>query len=167
MSDIADYDTDILLWSERQAELLRGLKARARGLPNDLDVDNLAEEIETLGRSELGAAESYLRLIFIHLVKIVSCPGADPVVHWLAETRTFRSGLAKVATPSMAYRIDLDQIWRRAVHDALEEIIDLGEPTHAFPVDCPFELKALASEEFDPRAAVVRLNASLGETREP
>ena len=50
MSDL--YDTDILTWSERQAELLR---RRAAGeLVNDAEIDwpNVAEEIEAVGRTE-------------------------------------------------------------------------------------------------------------------
>ena len=43
------YDTDILLWSEQQAELLR------RRAANALDWDNLVEEVEAVGRSELHA----------------------------------------------------------------------------------------------------------------
>ena len=64
MSDL--YDTDILTWSERQAELLR---RRAAGeLVNDAEIDwpNVAEEIEAVGRTERRACESHL----------VSCPGA-------------------------------------------------------------------------------------------
>jgi hypothetical protein len=42
----SDYETDILLWSERQAELLRSRAVNA------LDWDNLAEEIVDVGRDE-------------------------------------------------------------------------------------------------------------------
>ena len=41
MAETDLYDTDILLWSEQQAELLR------RRAANALDWDNLAEEIGT------------------------------------------------------------------------------------------------------------------------
>ena len=50
---MSDYDTDILIWSERQAELLR---RRAVGeLINEADLDwsNIAEEVESVGRSQL------------------------------------------------------------------------------------------------------------------
>jgi hypothetical protein len=50
---MSDYDTDILLWSERQAELLR---RRAAGeLDNEaaLDWPNIAEEIESVGSEPL------------------------------------------------------------------------------------------------------------------
>ena len=55
---MSDYDSDILIWSERQADLLR---RRAAGeLVNDaaLDWPNIAEEIEDVGRSQLNAVES-------------------------------------------------------------------------------------------------------------
>ena len=55
MSDL--YDTDFLLWSERQADLLR---RRAAGeLVNDAEFDwlNVAEEIEDVGRSQLRAVD--------------------------------------------------------------------------------------------------------------
>jgi hypothetical protein len=50
------YDADILLWSEQQAEFLR------RRAANALDWDNLVEEIEAVGRNELHAVMSHLRL---------------------------------------------------------------------------------------------------------
>jgi hypothetical protein len=58
MSDL--YDTDIVLWSEQQAELLR---RRATGeLSNDaaLDWPNIADEIEAVGSEQRHAVESLL-----------------------------------------------------------------------------------------------------------
>ena len=47
------YDTDILIWSEEQAEFLR------RRAANALDWDNLAEEIADVGLSQLHAVMSH------------------------------------------------------------------------------------------------------------
>ena len=61
MSDL--YDSDAVLWSERQADLLR---RRARGeLANDADLDwlNIAEEIDSMGRSERSALSSHVRIV--------------------------------------------------------------------------------------------------------
>ncbi len=57
MADI--YDTDILTWSERQAELLRRVAGGER-INDQVDWRNVIDEIESVGRSELHAVESHL-----------------------------------------------------------------------------------------------------------
>ena len=59
------YDTDFYSWAAEQARLLRA------GRTDLLDVDNIAEEIETLGRSEAAALRSSYRLICLHLLKMI------------------------------------------------------------------------------------------------
>jgi Domain of unknown function DUF29 len=54
------YDTDILLWSERQADLLRRHAAGERVNDASIDWPNIVEEIEDVGRSELNSVESLL-----------------------------------------------------------------------------------------------------------
>ena len=46
------YDTDIALWSEQQARLLRRHAARKPVNNDDLDWQNIAEEIESLAKSD-------------------------------------------------------------------------------------------------------------------
>ena len=79
MTDL--YDTDVLLWSEQQAELLR------RRAANQLDWENLADEIDTVGRNELHAVISHLRLALLHDLKAEAWPLARDVEHWRAEAR--------------------------------------------------------------------------------
>ena len=55
------YEDDIYAWAQQQADALRRLATR-RDLPNELDLENVAEEIEDVGRSELSRVESYIRL---------------------------------------------------------------------------------------------------------
>ncbi len=52
---MSDYDTDILLWSGRQAEFLR--RRAAGDLVNEaaLDWPNIAEEIGSVGNEQLHA----------------------------------------------------------------------------------------------------------------
>jgi hypothetical protein len=67
--DIPDlYDTDILLWSEQQAKLLR------RRAANALDWDNLVEEIEAVGRNKLHAVMLHLRLALLHDLEAEAWP---------------------------------------------------------------------------------------------
>ncbi|WP_428491884.1 DUF29 family protein [Rhodopila sp.] len=49
---MSDYDADILVWSEHQADLLRRRGAGELVNEADLDWTNLAEEIADVGRSE-------------------------------------------------------------------------------------------------------------------
>jgi Domain of unknown function DUF29 len=59
MSDT--YEGDILIWSEHQAKLLRRIAAGELVNSADLDWPNIAEEIESVGRSEFRACEGLLR----------------------------------------------------------------------------------------------------------
>jgi Domain of unknown function DUF29 len=81
MSRSSLYEDDILLWSEQQAAAIRKLGERPSLVPNDLDIENVAEEIESVGRSELAAVRSYLRLILLHLLKMVAEPDSQAVPH--------------------------------------------------------------------------------------
>ena len=60
---MSDYDTDVLAWSERQAELLR------RRAANEIDWDNIAEEIEAVGRSQKRELRNRLARLCQHLLK--------------------------------------------------------------------------------------------------
>ena len=99
MEDV--YDTDILIWSERQADLLR------RRAANALDWDHLAEEIEDLVRSELRAVESHLVQAMLEDLKVMAWPGSREVPHWRAEARGQRDDAKAAFTPSMMQRIDV------------------------------------------------------------
>src|SRR5262245_5016491 len=112
MSDQSLYDEDILLWSEQQAAAIRKLGGGRRDLPNELDVENVAEEIEGVGRSELAAVESYVQLIFVHLIKLLVEPEAESVRPWRSEISGFHASMRRRYTPSMRQRIDLDDLWR-------------------------------------------------------
>ena len=56
MSDL--YDTDILTWSERQADLLRRM-ARGERVNDQIDWGNVAEEIEDMGNNVVRAVASH------------------------------------------------------------------------------------------------------------
>ena len=77
---MSDYDDDILLWSERQAELLRRMAAGER-VNNQVDWENVAEEIESVGRTERRACESHLVQALLHDLKAEAWPLARDA-HW-------------------------------------------------------------------------------------
>jgi hypothetical protein len=133
------YDTDILLWSEQQAKLLR------RRASNELDWDNLAEEINDVGLSQLHAVESLLVQALVHMLKVKAWPEARDVEHWRAEAIRFRGDPERRFSPSMRQRLDLAKLYRQAVR-AVPAAID-AQPRPALPAACPMTLAELLSEE--------------------
>jgi hypothetical protein len=133
------YDTDILLWSEEQAELLR------RRAANSLDWDNLVEEIEAVGRSELHAVESHLILAFLHDLKAEAWPLSRDAEHWRAEARGHRDDARRHFTPSMAQRIDAEKLYRQArrrMPVKMDDVLPLPVPN-----TCPVTLAELLIED--------------------
>src|SRR6266481_2752377 len=58
-----DYNRDFYSWLMEQARLVR------EGRWDALDRDNLAEEIESLGREQFNKLESALRVLLVHLLE--------------------------------------------------------------------------------------------------
>ena len=79
---MSDYDLDFYAWTQRQGSLLRRLAAGERVNDADLDWPNIAEEIETLGRSERGAVASRIRNVIEHLMKLEASPATEPRAGW-------------------------------------------------------------------------------------
>jgi hypothetical protein len=86
------YQDDIVLWSADQARALRNAGAAAINTPDPIDWGNVAEEVESLGRSERNALRSRLRVIVEHLMKLQASSAALPHADWSATIRTQRTG---------------------------------------------------------------------------
>lgn len=133
------YDTDILIWSERQAELLRRLAAGER-VNADVDWANVIDEVESVGRSELHAVESLLFQALIHLLKLEAYPGGDSAPHWRGEARAFLTRAKRRFAPSMRTRVSLRELYKDAVEAASAAYpeVDLWDRE-----ECPFTLDEL------------------------
>jgi hypothetical protein len=117
MSEAADlYERDFYAWTQGQAALLRAWPQGLR--PNALDIENLAEEIESLGRSDRSAVQSLMQQIVIHLLKLRCHPDQAPRRHWQKELLGFRDQVERIfeASPSLrAHRTEIAKgIWPRA-----------------------------------------------------
>jgi hypothetical protein len=139
------YDTDVLLWSEQQADLLR--RRAAGGLVNDtaLDWPNIAEEIEAVGSEQRHAVEALLVQALLHVLKAEAWPLSREVPQWRAEARGFRGDAAARFTPSMRERLDLAQIYRRALRRMPDTIDD--QPPLPVPEVCPVTLGELLADD--------------------
>jgi len=95
------YDTDVLLWSERQGELLRRIARGERVNDADLDWPNIAEEVESVGREQLHAVEALLRQALVHMLKAEAWPLSRDAPNWHADAIGFRADAASRYVPSM------------------------------------------------------------------
>jgi hypothetical protein len=157
------YDEDILQWSEEQASLIRRLALTRRDLPNELDVENVAEEIESVGRSELASVASLAQNIFLHAIKIAAEPDGAVSAHWRSEIVAFQADLHRRYSPSMRQRIDVPALWetaRRQAHlilpDRLAANVDRLKRS-------PFDLDDLLVSEIDPDDLVRRIRTAWDE----
>jgi Domain of unknown function DUF29 len=137
MSDL--YGEDFVLWTERQATLLR---RRAAGeLINDAELDwlNLAEEIEAVGGNTRRELRHRLARLLQHLLKWHYQP-EQRSRSWRATIRTQRQEIEDLLADNPSLRVRLPEFFSaaypRARVDALEEtgLLDLPE-TSPFSID--------------------------------
>lgn len=154
------YDDDIYAWTQQQAEALRRLAETGRDLPNELDLENVAEEIEDVGKSELLRVESFVRLILVHLLKAASVPETGACRKWDGEVRLFRADLETNLTPALRGKIDMNALWRLARIRAEVDLMDEGDALHPdHPQESPFSLDELTDDGFDFDRAVARIRS--------
>jgi hypothetical protein len=162
MSHASLYDEDILLWSEEQAEIIRRLGRTRRDLPNELDIENVAEEIESVGRSELAAVKSRIRLILGHSLKLALEPDASAARHWRGEIVVFHAALLDRYAPSMRQHIDMDELWRPVREQARLVYGEVQRQTiEALPHRSPLVLDDLLTEQIDSFVLTAKLGAEL------
>ncbi len=141
---MSGYDEDILAWSERQSTLLRRIAAGERVNDTDLDWPNIAEEIESVGRSELRACGSLLVQALLHQFRVWHGPTRPPCPAGRKSWIRFRQEAADAYAPSMRQHLNLDRLYRRALQ-RLPKQID-GQPPLPVPQTCPLTLDELLSE---------------------
>jgi hypothetical protein len=141
---MSDYDSDIVTWSEHQGALLRRL-ARGEKVNAQIDWENVAEEVESVGREQLHAVESQLLQALIHMLKARSWPNSRDAGVWIADSMNCRARAANRFVPSMRQRIDIARLYRqarRAIPPTTEGVTPLPVPEM-----CSFTLDALLSED--------------------
>jgi hypothetical protein len=115
---MSHYDTDVYAWSERQGALLRRLAAGERVNDADLDWPNIAEEIETVGRSERSALSSHISNVIEHLMKLEISPATDPRAGWKETILRGRSEAEELLRDSPSLRPFVGEIIARRLPTA-------------------------------------------------
>jgi hypothetical protein len=137
------YDRDALAWSEHQANLLRKVARGQRA--NGIDWEHVVEEIEDVGLSELNAGQSHRRQMLVHLLKVHGWPDHASARLWREEIAAFQAEPAQRFAPSMRQRIDIGQLYARALKQL--RVADYGQPPLPWPTDCPLTVDQLPNDD--------------------
>jgi hypothetical protein len=139
-----DYEKDFYAWTVEQARLL------CSGELSAVDIENIAEEIESMGRSDRRAIESRLTVLLTYLLKWQMQPQMRSP-SWSATIREQRRRIEKLLrespSPQPFFAAALAEAFAEAREDAADET---GLAEAAFPEACPFSAEQVLSREFLP-----------------
>jgi len=124
------YDQDFFLWTQEQAAALR--RAKVSNLP--LDWENLAEEIESLGKSLRAELNSQIRRILRHLFKLEASRASDPRAGWRTTILDARTELEDLFEDSPSLRREVEGVIRKQV-PAAAKLAALDLEQHGGPAD--------------------------------
>jgi hypothetical protein len=138
------YERDFHAWLMEQAEKLR---ARSH---NDIDWDNLADEVESVGRSQRDEIESRLALIIQHLLKWQFQPGRRSE-SWRITIGEQRIWIARIIKSSPSLKRYPADIFPDAYKDGRRRAInETGLQAAVLPADPPFTIEQALDESFFP-----------------
>lgn len=126
------YTRDFFKWTVDQSKLLRMSEF------SKLDIENLIEELKSLGNSEKRALESYLVVLFLHLLKIEFQPQKRSR-SWENSIKNAKFQIKKLLTENPSLKRKLPELIKDAYFTArlnASSETDLDEET--FPEKCPF-----------------------------
>lgn len=147
------YETDFFAWTERQAAALRRLAERRINFEDELDLDNLIEEVESMGLSDLKAVNSALARVIEHLLKLEHSRAEAPRDGWLVSVDNHRAQIQEAFdySPSLRGRLDPAMAWRHGRRHAVKSL-ERHEPeaAAALPADRPYTLEQLLDDDWYP-----------------
>lgn len=142
--DLSLYEQDFYLWIETTVNQLKN------GQLADVDLENLIEEIETMGRSEKQALESNLIVVLLHLLKY-QYQRDKRSNSWLSSIYEHRRRLNKALKNSPSLKPYYTEVFEECYQDARQEAaLETGLALETFPAVCPFTPEAALDRDFLP-----------------
>lgn len=135
------YDTDYVAWLEQQAAHLRAGRLAA------LDVENVAEELEGLMRSQRQQLENRLEVLILHLLKWDHQPGQRSN-RWRSTVAEQRARIRRLLRDSPSLKRSLEEAAREVYPEAVERAaIESGLGEDAFPSALPYPVDQILERE--------------------
>jgi hypothetical protein len=138
------YERDFYAWANEQAALLRA------GKLDSADIENIAEEIESMGRSEKRELVNRLAVLLRHLLKWRYQPSLRGN-SWRLTVTEQRYRLRRHMNDNPSLKSQLDEAMLDAYSLAkLSAERETGLTRSTFPQDCPFTFDQAMTEDFLP-----------------
>jgi hypothetical protein len=141
------YETDFYAWTQEQASLLR------KHQWNQLDLLNLIEEIESLGKQQRQELRNRLSVLIGHLLKW-EYQSSMRSRSWLATIRVQRRDTLRLLKDNPSLKSYLEEVLAEAYENGRD--LAMGEtdlPEQTFPVECPYSLTEILDNSFYPGEA--------------
>jgi len=140
-----EYNKDFYAWAIHNAQLLRA------GKLSEVDIEHIAEEIESMGKSERRELINRLAILLAHLLKWKFQPIRQSK-SWELTIKEQRFELIDLLdeSPSLKHELgkQLAHAYQKALMIAEKET---GLDQKMFPKDCPFSLKKSLEKNFFPK----------------
>jgi len=144
MTTSGRYELDFFGWANEQAALLRAGRLSAA------DIEHIAEEIESMGRSEQQQLESRLIVLLLHLLKWRFQPNLRGS-SWRLTMKEQRSRIARHLRKNPSLQAVLDETIADAYGDAIIGAErETGLPDSTFPAVCEWSFEQIMAEDFWP-----------------
>ncbi len=138
------YEQDFYGWTQEQAALLKA------GRLNDLDIENLIEEVETMGRSEKRELESRLTVLLLHLLKW-KYQEVGRGRSWELSIIEQRLRFEETLEENPGLNPKLDEILTKAYKFAtIQASRETKISNNVFPQECPWDLDQIMDDNFYP-----------------
>ena len=138
------YDRDFYAWSREQAELLRAGKLAAA------DIEHIAEEIDSMGRTEKRELINRLDVLLLHLLKWRYQPSKRGP-SWEASIWVQRDRIAEHLDDNPSLKPLLPQALASAYRGAWREAVaETGLAQATFPNMCPWTVEQVLGSGFWP-----------------
>ncbi|MFE4105559.1 DUF29 domain-containing protein [Almyronema epifaneia] len=141
LSPPTPYDQDFYAWTQQMAAALRQQNWAA------LDIENLAEEIENLGKSDRRALKSRLEILIMHLLKWQFQP-TQRSNSWKATITEQRLRIQDLLADSPSLKNYLNDTLPTAYRNAKRLAADeTGLALSSFPETCAYSVEQLLEND--------------------
>jgi Domain of unknown function DUF29 len=138
------YDRDFYSWAMQQADLLRERRL------DELDVENVAEEIESSGRSEAKELRSSFRILLTHLLKWQYEPRRRSK-SWRDTIGRERDNVPLILKDNPGLRPRCSDLFAEAYRLARKDAMrESALRLDTFPAECPYSVDQALDEAFLP-----------------